>query len=238
MRAVERSARERRPSRGSRGYGLVLVLTAGLVTLTIALPDTWWARSLIVAAAGGTLFVAALVAEAHRSVVRAVIVAWVAGIAGVALAGVGFDETSGAASAIGAVLVALIPVVMWRGVTRALRTEGVTGRAVFGAMSFYLLIGISFTLIYGVVARWGAQPLFASGTDGTTSVRTYFSFITQATVGYGDYTPGSGIARSLAVLQALIGQLYLVTVLALLVGNLGRRPGELARGRDDSTASR
>jgi voltage-gated potassium channel len=57
---------------------------------------------------------------------------------------------------------------------------------------------------------------------GTRSDYMYFSFITLATVGYGDLTPQGGLGRALAVLEGLFGQIYLVTAVAALVGNLGR----------------
>ena len=50
----------------------------------------------------------------------------------------------------------------------------------------------------------------------------YFSFITMATVGYGDLTPRGGLGRALAVIEGLLGQIYLVTAVAALVGNLGQ----------------
>ena len=60
-----------------------------------------------------------------------------------------------------------------------------------------------------------------AGTDGTRSIRLYFSYVTLATVGYGDYTMAGNLGRALfAVLEALMGQLYLVTVLALLVSRM------------------
>jgi hypothetical protein len=49
----------------------------------------------------------------------------------------------------------------------------------------------------------------------------YFSFITMATVGYGDLTPIGGLGRALAVMEGMLGQIYLVTAVAALVGNLG-----------------
>ena len=83
----------------------------------------------------------------------------------------------------------------------------------------------------------GSGPLFAQGTDGTLSVRLYFSYITLATVGYGDYTLSSDLGHTIAVLEALIGQLYLVTVIALLVSNLGSARRR-ARERDETVSSR
>ena len=51
----------------------------------------------------------------------------------------------------------------------------------------------------------------------------YFSFVTITTVGYGDFTAATDLGRSLAITEALIGQIYLVTVVAAIVGGLGAR---------------
>ncbi len=60
----------------------------------------------------------------------------------------------------------------------------------------------------------------------------YYATVTITTTGYGDYTPATRVGRSLAVAEALIGQLYLVTLVSLIVGNLGRtrRRGALRHG--------
>ena len=64
-------------------------------------------------------------------------------------------------------------------------------------------------------------------TDGSRALRLYFSYVTLATLGYGDYTPATNLGHMLAVSEALLGQLYLVTVVAVLVTRLRiRRPGE------------
>jgi hypothetical protein len=82
-----------------------------------------------------------------------------------------------------------------------------------------------FSFAYGSAAKLGSGFFFAQGTDGTAAIRLYFSYITMATVGYGDYTVAGDLGRTLAVLEGLLGQLYLVTVVALLVGRLRlRRP--------------
>jgi len=54
-------------------------------------------------------------------------------------------------------------------------------------------------------------------------IRMYYAFITLTTVGYGDFVPHSDVARMIAVTEALIGQVYLVTIVALLVSQVGRR---------------
>ena len=52
----------------------------------------------------------------------------------------------------------------------------------------------------------------------------YFSFTTQTTVGFGDFVPGTDVGRALAAGQAVVGQMYLVTVVAVVISQLGRRP--------------
>ena len=60
----------------------------------------------------------------------------------------------------------------------------------------------------------------------------YFSFTTLTTVGFGDLAPRSDLGRTLAVFEALIGQIYMVTVVSLIVGHLGA-PGTRGRRQHD-----
>ncbi len=100
----------------------------------------------------------------------------------------------------------------------------VNAQSITGAVCIYLLFGIVFMFFYSATAIIGDGDFFAQGTDGTRALRLYFSFVTLATLGYGDYTPAGQLGRMLAIVEALLGQLYLVTVLALLVSRLqGRR---------------
>ena len=93
-------------------------------------------------------------------------------------------------------------------------------RSVVGSICIYFLLGMLFLFAYGVLAVLDSGPLFAQGTDGTPALRLYFSFVTLSTVGYGDYTTASNLGHMLSVLEALIGQLYLVTVIAVLVSRM------------------
>jgi hypothetical protein len=98
-------------------------------------------------------------------------------------------------------------------------------KAVTGAVCVYILIGLLFVYVYGLLAVLGSNDFFAQGTDGTRSLRLYFSYVTLATLGYGDYTPAHELGRTLSVVEALFGQLYLVTVVAVLVSRMrGRAP--------------
>ena len=95
---------------------------------------------------------------------------------------------------------------------------------VLGAVCFYVLLGLTFAFTFECVGEFGSRPFFTSHEAGTPSNYTYFSFITLATVGYGDLTAQGGLGRALAVTEGLLGQIYLVTTVAALVGHLGRTP--------------
>jgi hypothetical protein len=83
-----------------------------------------------------------------------------------------------------------------------------------------MLVGLAFAFLIGTLATGESSPYFASGTDATQNARVYFSFTALTTTGFGDYTAATRAGRALAVLEMLVGQLYLVTVIATLVGNL------------------
>jgi hypothetical protein len=105
---------------------------------------------------------------------------------------------------------------------------------ILGALCIYVLLGLSFAFAYEAVGNLGSQPFFVSQEGGTRSDYMYFSFITVASVGYGDLTPQGGLGRALAVTEGLLGQIYLVTAVAALVGNLGRTRA-LRQGRDEES---
>ena len=122
-----------------------------------------------------------------------------------------------------AALVALGPPAVAVGVVRDLRTTGqVRLAAVFGVLSLYILIGMAFGFIYGAIDQLGGDPFFAGGQTATVSHCLYFSLTTLATVGYGDFVARTDFGHTLAVSEALVGQIYLVTVVSLIVSNLGR----------------
>jgi len=129
----------------------------------------------------------------------------------------------GAASALNAALVALGPPAVAVGVLHDLRSSGqVRIQAVMGALSLYVLVGMLFAFTYGAVDKLGGDQFFADGEPATASRCLYFSFTTLTTVGYGDLVSRTDVGHTLAVFEALLGQIYLVTVVSLIVSNLGR----------------
>jgi hypothetical protein len=135
----------------------------------------------------------------------------------------------GVALAMNAALVALGPPAVAAGVVGDLRATGrVRLAAVLGVLCLYLLLGMFFAFAYGAIDRLGGHPFFAGGQAATASNCLYFSFTTLTTVGFGDFVARADLGHSLAVFEALIGQIYLVTVVSLIVSNLGR-PTRAAR---------
>jgi hypothetical protein len=108
-------------------------------------------------------------------------------------------------------------------VRRVLSHQVVTLQTIFGALSAYLLIGFLFAALFSAVAYLNRAPLFAGGQPANYSTIQYFSFATMTTVGYGDFVAAGEPTRSLAVLEALTGQIFLVTLVARLVSSFGQQ---------------
>jgi hypothetical protein len=128
-------------------------------------------------------------------------------------------------------LVVLAPPAIVVGVARSLQTRRrVTIEAVFGVLCLYILLGMFFGFLYGAIGRFQGG-FFAAGQSDTVAHCLYFSFTTLTTVGYGDFTASSNLGHTLSVSEALIGQIYLVTVVSLIVGNLALSDRPRARAR-------
>lgn len=208
---------------GSHRYGIVLAVALATVLFLIISPESSWSRAIAVLLAGGMLVV--VIATSHGSwrLRESASLATIAGTIAL-VAAIGFEWIPvwiGTATSAGLLLTTLVQLV--RGLIALLGTRGVTVQAVAGALAVYLLIGIVFSFVITTMARVGSGPYFAQGTDGSESQRVYFSFTSMTTTGYGDLSPAQRGGRAVAVLEMLTGQIYLVTVISLLVGNLRRR---------------
>lgn len=212
-------------------YFAVLLLTLVLVVFVIVAPSADWSRAVAIALEAAALATVVATSRERNTVRRArTLTTALVGGAFVVLVAVGVITASGVAAAAG-VLTLAITLMLGRGLVRLVWERGVTLQAVAGALVIYLLIGLTVAWVIGFAAKVGSGPYFAQGTDGTESSRLYFSFTTLSTTGYGDLTPAAAAGRAIAVVEMLIGQLYLVTVIGVLVGNLAsRRRGSAADG--------
>ena len=183
-------------------------------------------RFLTVALEGATLIVILRASQSRPRTLRVVSAAVVVALVAVAVSSTTNGTISDAAPLmLGAALALGAPIA----IVRRLRDQPeIDFRTVAGALCIYLLAGLFFALLYGSIGTindpFFAQKEVASGVD-----YVYFSFVTLTTVGYGDLTARQDVGRMCSILEALFGQLYLVSVVALLVANIGRsrptRPG-------------
>jgi hypothetical protein len=111
-------------------------------------------------------------------------------------------------------------------VFQAFRSGTVNVHRIQGAIAAYLLLGLTWAAAYQLVDAL-APGSFAGAPTAAPDSRLwiYFSFVTLTTVGYGDVTPVHPAARSLALLEALTGQLYPAILLARLVSLQTARQG-------------
>jgi hypothetical protein len=127
-------------------------------------------------------------------------------------------------------------------ILRAILAGHVSGDAIFGAVCGYLLLGIIWALLYSAIeTAWPgsfSESAALKSLDGKATVDrnilTYYSFITLATVGYGDVTPVAPLARTLAWIEAIAGQIYLATLVAGLVGLKVSQAIRDSSGKDDN----
>jgi len=108
-------------------------------------------------------------------------------------------------------------------VRHALRSETIDAERIFAALDAYLLAGLMFAVCYWVLAQVSPGAFGGSAqSEFSLGQAVYFSFITIATVGYGDVVPVSSGARGLAILEAVAGQMYLTVLVAWLVSLFAR----------------
>jgi len=199
-------------------YGLLLAAIVVTYTLMSVLEDRPWSRALLGAAFGVVLLLALHTSHVRGVPIRvagAVVVAWLLvniaqTIFGEVFAGAGFAMTG---------LVIVTPFVV---LSRILRHPKINVETILGAICSYLLIAIAFAVVYAMFDHYGTENFFAQGAVEDPVKYLYFSFIVLTTVGFGDLTPATDGGRILVSIEALLGQIFLVTLVASLVANLGR----------------
>jgi Ion channel len=197
-------------------YGLLFLLI--LLALVLTAANTTWLKIAAVLVQGGVVLFAFLAARAGRRAWRVAIVlvplAVILGVAG------RFGDSRPAetvAAIINLVLPAAAIVVLGR---RIVLEPYVSSRTIIGLLCVYLLIGMTFAATYITIAVVSGEPFFVQTHQAQPVDFTYFSLVTLATVGYGDFTAANPMPRMLAAIEGLTGQLYLVTVVAVAVSRV------------------
>ena len=183
------------------------------------------------------LFFTVMVTAVKLSVRRRRIVLLVLAAAALSWAAVVADEIFGVLE-IGAagriVVLALLAFAIVTVLVRVLRDERVTLNTVYGAVCVYFLLVLFWAFIFILIEQ--LEPGSFSGIGGSgeeVSDFLYFSMVTHTTLGYGDITPVSGLPRSLAALEAFLGQVFLVGTVARLVALQVAHSGRTEVGEGD-----
>jgi hypothetical protein len=209
-------------------FGVVLLLILATIAFTLAAPRGDGARFVAVVLQASVLVAAVVSSKASPSVIVLSVIGAVVGIAGAGAALFGSGQFGNSSAGIVALLyVALTPVALVFGVIKQFReTEAVTLQTTFGVLCLYLLVGLIFGVAYATVSDLSDTSFFnPPGSYGRDDF-LYFSYTTLTTVGYGDLVAATNLGRSMAITEALVGQLYLVTVVAVIISNLEAvRPG-------------
>ena len=200
-------------------YGYVLALLSMTFIVMAAGPPDGWTRVATVLLQGLTLCAALLASRVSLRLFRTAAVISFLSLVG-AIASVVIDNgrnPSGAFYLLNVLLVATVPWVIARSLWRR---RVIDVRTVLGAVCIYVLLGMLYAFLYAAIDSLTGDPFFVQTSRATIQDFLYFSYITQTTVGYGDYTARGDLGRALAVLEAMGGQLYLVTIIAVLVSRL------------------
>ena len=207
-------------------YGVLFLLIVTSMLLTAS--NTDWLKVVAVVILGGTVLFAFLASRAGRRAWRlALVLIPIAVVVGI----VGRLDDAHSAQLTAAIVSVILPIAAIVALARRIVVEqSVSGRTILGLLSVYLLIGMTFAALYVTIGLASDEPFFAQIKDAQPVDFTYFSYITIATVGYGDLTPANPLPRMLAAIEGLTGQLYLVTVVAVAVSRVRTRRD---RARED-----
>jgi hypothetical protein len=214
QRAKRRWTLERAVEVATDRYGLVLLLLLVTYVLASALPSHAWSQ--VVLAVTSAITVTATLAASNISKHRrriALVLATIAVVIALISAAVG-----GRTGGLGGLIIALLLTSSLLAIIRRIvQHDHVSSQTVLGAMCCYVLFGLVYTFLYEAIARLQSGTFLLPAGTHTLSDYLFFSYTTLTTTGYGNLIPATGLGRALSMLEALMGQLFLVTVVARLV---------------------
>lgn len=219
----------RRAQRASDAFGLVLILVVTTYVLASVLSNRGWSAVLLTIATGATSVVALTSSHARPIMVRrALILAVLATV--LAFVSAAFGGRLGLNLASFAEI-GLLAVAMAAVLRRVVTSDTVSFRTILGAISVYIALGILFTWAYGAIDRIEGGGFFGADVATRGSDFLFFSYTTLTTTGYGNLVPVGQVGRMVSGLEMMLGQVFLVTLVAGLVSLW--RPGEgLLRRRE------
>jgi hypothetical protein len=229
VRARRREQWVQRAERVRDAFGLVFALVLTTYVLASLLTNRGWSAVVLTVATSATSIVALTSSHARPRLVRTTI--WLSGLT-VALAAVA--AASGERywlNFASVVQIGLLTVAMAAVLRRVVTTAEVGSRTILGALSVYTVLGILFTFLYGMIDRVQGGPFFEGVPHPQGSDFLFFSYTTLTTTGYGNLVAGGQPGRMISGLEMMLGQIFLVTLVAGLVSLW--RPGEGLRRREE-----
>ncbi len=229
---MNRERWRQRAQRASDAFGLVLLLVLLTYVLASVLSNRGWGAVLLTIVTGATSVVALTSSQARPIFVRrALMLALLAVLLALVSAATGGRHWLSVANFIE---IGLLAVAMAAVLRRVLSADNVSSRTILGAISVYTALGILFTWAYSLIDRIEGGAFFGEGAADKGSDFLFFSYTTLTTTGYGDLVPAGQFGRMVSGLEMMIGQVFLVTLVAGLVSLW--RPGEgLLRRREKRT---
>jgi hypothetical protein len=219
--AAERERAERglrrllRSFRSTDSYGLVLLMIVATYILAVTLTARW-AGSIVLFVQIATVRLSLHTSQARRGLLAVSNVVLV--VAGVGAVVNLFSEHEGGVRSFVFITSSILYVVAPVSIVRHIGyRRQVDKETMLGALAAYLLIGMAFAFMYRFLGSVEDAPFFGDKGEGTISQDLFFSFVTLTTTGYGDLVPAGNPGQSFAVLEALVGQLFLVTAVAKIV---------------------
>ncbi len=212
----------RRAQRASDAFGLVLALVLITYVLASVLSNRGWPAVLLTIATGATSVVALVSSHARPIAVRrGLVVAAIATLLALVSAAFGGRPWLIAANFLE---IGLLAVAMAAVLRRVVTADAVSSRTILGAISVYTALGILFTWAYGAIDRIEGGGFFGATVEAHGSDFLFFSYTTLTTTGYGDLVPAGQVGRMVSGLEMMLGQIFLVTLVAGLVSLW--RPGQ------------
>jgi hypothetical protein len=210
-------------------YGLVLALILLDYLVVSALTTSGWGRVVAIFFLGTTLWMTLRLARSRRIWQLLAIIYVVVSTLSALLSELtpGANTVTQHATILAGVLLLVAPLAITREVASH---PVVTTETVLGAVCVYLLVGFCFAFVYLGIASLSPTPFFAGKSPSTINNALFFSYTTLTTVGYGNLVPAQPLGQTCAMLEALLGQIYLVLIVARLVSLWGQ---ELPRRRAD-----
>jgi voltage-gated potassium channel Kch len=199
-------------------YGLLLILIVATYFEVAIVEKSQWAQVLLAISFAGVLLLTLHTSHVRGRWTRITLIVSVIVIAFTTAQAIVGNEAVAGASYIWIAFIVASPVVI---LARIFRHPRIDLETILGAVCAYLMIGIGFSTIYVMLQQLGSENFFTQPGPYQRIDFLYFSFVVLTTLGFGDFTPGTPVGKVLVTLEALIGQVFLVTVVASLVAGFG-----------------